>query len=288
MIVWFGGGLGNQLFQYSLLKSAQEKGYDVKADLSYYDMYNCHNGYELKKVFDLDLPVCSEAEIGKFNNRYSIIARAIRKIGFIDFDIDRNIIREDKGKYINDLISDKNKACYLWGYWQTDKYFNDIQDKILSTLIFPKLVNKNEEIAEQICGSLSTSIHVRKGDYTKDKNFSDLVSGDYYQKSINYISERFSDVKYFVFSDDPEWCTNNLNLPPSATYVTWNTKENAYNDMHLMSLCKNNIIANSSFSWWGAQLNKNREKTVIAPKYWYNKDSKFNGDNIVPKEWVKI
>ena len=169
-----------------------------------------------------------------------------------------------------------------------ESYFKDIEDLIRQEFIF-KIPgdNKNRAIIEKINSCKSVSIHVRRGDYLNnhwEKILGVIKGTTYYLNALDYINKQVKNPHYFIFSDDILWAKENLKLP-NCTYLDQNKGRKSYIDMYLMTLCKHNIIANSTFSWWGAWLNKNEDKIVIIPARWINGDS---CEGIFPHEWVKI
>lgn len=153
--------------------------------------------------------------------------------------------------------------------------------------MFPKLDPYNLELAKLITAKESVSLHIRRGDYLTAENsiFQNICTPTYYKNAVSYMNSNVVNPYYFIFSNDIEWCKNNLNLD-NITFVDWNIGVNSYKDMQLMSLCKHNIIANSSFSWWGAWLNNNPNKVVCVPKRWYNNKATVYGE--CPDSWVRI
>ena len=182
----------------------------------------------------------------------------------------------------------KKRINYYIGYWQSEKFFKDISDEIRKDFSFPKFTSeKNLEILKLIKSYNSVSIHIRRGDYLQNRGFNGLAPLEYYQKAIEYIKNKIENPHFFIFSNDIEWCRKNLSIENSY-YIDWNRGEESYRDMQLMSLCKHNIIPNSTFSWWGAWLNKNPNKIVIAPEKWFNDCVNIDYSNIVPETWIKI
>jgi hypothetical protein len=174
------------------------------------------------------------------------------------------------------------------GYWQTENYLIDIKDTILNDFQL-KLPLRNElkEIALKISDSNSVSIHIRRGDYAQDKKTNahhGTCSLEYYQEAIKLITEKIQNPIFYIFSDDIEWVKENLKINYPKYHVEGNK---GFEDMELMKNCKHNIIANSSFSWWAAWLNTNKEKIIIAPKNWLN-NPKFDTSDVVPNSWIKI
>lgn len=147
---------------------------------------------------------------------------------------------------------------------------------------------KTQNTAKLIQRKNSISIHIRRGDYLNPANssvFGNICTLSYYQKSIKWFNDSFQDISFFVFSDDITWVKENLQFPSEVYYIDWNSGNNSWEDMCLMSLCKHNIVANSTFSWWGAWLNSNPEKLVLCPPKYTNSD---NGIDLFPKTWIRI
>jgi hypothetical protein len=180
----------------------------------------------------------------------------------------------------------------LWGYWQSEKYFEDIKDEIRAAFAFKTpLAGVAKNIAENIRATNSVALHVRRGDYVTAANTRQLM-GDtniaYYERAVSYIAERVEKPHFFIVSNDAAWCKDNIKIPFPVTYLD-NESAGPKNIYHiqLMSLCKHAIIANSTFSWWGAWLNNNPQKIVIAPKKWYPGGTGDEND-IVPSAWVRV
>ena len=175
------------------------------------------------------------------------------------------------------------------GYWQNENNFLPIRDKILEVFSFPQFNDKrNIELAELITNKRAVSCHVRRGDYLKDPLYG-VCTSEYYVKAIDEINRKVSPDLYCVFSDDVKWCKENLGeiigKDKEIVFVDWNKGENSFRDMQLMSLCNHNIIANSSFSWWGAWLNNHDDKVVVAPNIWMNKPVV---NDPLCDSWIKI
>ncbi len=192
-----------------------------------------------------------------------------------------------------DFINKVTGNCYLIGSFQSELYFDDIKSEIVKEFEFKEdLVGENKLTELLIKSTNAVAIHVRRGDYLYSHNVDihGVCSIDYYAKAIGYIKNQINNCTFFVFSDDIEWTQHNLNFGDSQKYfIVHNNGSNSYNDMRLMSLCKHNIIANSSFSWWGAWLNQNPDKIVIAPQKWFNyQEYNAMAQNIIPKSWIKL
>ncbi len=180
---------------------------------------------------------------------------------------------------------------YIEGFFQTEKYFKKYEKEIREAFSFKVKPDKfNQYLIEQMGESNSVSVHIRRGDYVQKKRFQQVYatcSLDYYKRGVEYIASKFENPKLFVLSDDIQWAKANWDLPYETIFVDNNSGDKSYEDLRLMSNCKHNIIANSSFSWWGAWLNNNPEKIVIAPKKWFN-DGRINQDDVIPETWIRL
>ena len=226
------------------------------------------------------------SEIDKLTSIYnkSIIAKVKRKI-FGDFCTH---VSENNFSYLN---FKENSDLYLDGYWQSEAYFGD-NSLLRSTFVFNELLNsENLKLVKRINCCNSVSLHVRRGDYQGNSIYS-LCDESYYINAIKILESRQLDIVLFIFSDDMLWVKNKLlSRVPEKMEINLieNNNDDSSIDMRLMSLCRNNIIANSSFSWWGAWLNQNEDKTVIAPKKWYtNKVVNAEQMNKLPKSWITL
>lgn len=174
----------------------------------------------------------------------------------------------------------------LDGYWQSYKYYKGNEKLVESLFNFPKC-QTNANLADAITNSESISVHIRRGDYSanpKTKALHGLMPDTYYEAAIKSMAKGLKNPRLFVFSDDPEWAKKNFK---SSTPFVVAEQGRGVDDMHLMSLCKRNILANSSFSWWAAWLNKNSGKQIVAPKKWFEASSYTNPD-LLPKDWIKL
>lgn len=190
----------------------------------------------------------------------------------------KNIFREKNFHY--EAIPNINNLDLI-GYFQSEKYFLHCKDSILHYFSFiDSLYDNSIDIYKETC-----SLHIRRGDYLKVSDYHPFVGIDYYNKSMNYM-RKIGVTKFYIFSDDIEWCMDNFSEFNDVEYIKGNSD---IKDMCLMSSCKNNIIANSSFSWWGAWLNKNKNKTVISPKTWFGPAKKnVITEDIYCENWIKI
>lgn len=261
IIVNMNGQLGNQMFQYALYRKLQLQGKNVKFDMRYYDKYPQHNSIN---IFDLPLQIASTKEIHIERDEYRTYLDRIRRklLGKRHSIISE--IGEKSYNYNPDVFM--LKRGYIDGYWQSEKYIIDIRDILLNEFVFPISSNiLNIEIEQLIKNTISVSLHVRRGDYT---NGFPLLDSKYYEEAIAFFQQKYNQVHFFVFSNDVEWCYQHLKAD-FLHFVDWNQKLETYYDMYLMTQCRHNIIANSTYSWWGAWLNKNMNQEVIAPSLWF-------------------
>ncbi|TDE04761.1 alpha-1,2-fucosyltransferase [Flavobacterium sandaracinum] len=272
------GGLGNQMFQYALYLSLKEKGKNVKLDTSLFNFAKMHNGYELERCFGLNIPKV------KVTNWGILKLRTILKYKF------KSIVYNDKLNYDEQVF--KSKCTYLNGSWQSEMYFKQIENSVREAFVFKNIDVENQKVAKEIHSTKSVSLHIRQGDYLENSIYAGVCTEEYYLNAINSLIHEIGNEQntmFYVFSDDKAFANqfiNKLNL--NARLVDFNNGVNSYKDMYLMSLCKHNIIANSSFSWWGAWLNNNPNKIVIAPNRWFGNGHKESYKDIVPKSWIKI
>ncbi|MCM1138940.1 MAG: alpha-1,2-fucosyltransferase [Muribaculum sp.] len=287
-IVRIFGGLGNQMFQYALAVALGSKGNDVRIDASCMRGYPLHNGFELKRIFNADIPQASLFELLWLG--YPLPHYRLWQVGKRILPKRQAMIVEDSAMEFNKDVFKQKRDYLLEGYWQTEKYFSDWRDEILDAFRFPKFASESENqmLAKEIACSNAVSVHVRRGDYLKISNTSGICTEGYYNKAIKLIIDKCNPEMFVFFSDDIDWCKEHfkdLAEGHKVVFVDWNKGEESYRDMQLMSLCSHNIIANSSFSWWGAWLNNNPDKVVITPSRWMNGPG---WPDIIPDAWIKI
>ena len=285
IIVNLKGGTGNQMFQYACGRALSLKNKDVlKLDTAGLDRANVVGDIYRPlalDAFNIIKEVASNEEIKKLKYPYSLISKGLRYLSFK--------LSKDKNTLFNPKVLAWAGDIYLDGYWQSPRYFDDIREVLLKELtLAAPLSPKAEEFAKRITGSQAVSLHVRRGDYAKNpkvlRDFG-ICSTKYYKQAMAQVTEKVSSPTYFVFSDDIDWVKQNLPVGENAVYV----KGEGITDVEelvLMSLCQHNIIANSSFSWWGAWLNQNKDKTVIAPTPWF--DTITYDTNLIPDTWIQL
>jgi hypothetical protein len=296
IIVKLMGGLGNQMFQYAAGRALSLKlGAELKLDLSWFNSSEVRTPREyMLGIFSFKQDFAAKSEVRKLKKREipgpagEILEKVKRKL--IPFH-KRHHIMERHCQFDPDIFKISG-SVYLEGAWQTEKYFKDAEETIRRDFAFTSFQdNKNLEIEEKIKSSNSVSLHIRRGDYVNDSYYAKFCGGicetDYHIKAIDIAAGKIENPVFFIFSDDIEWARNNLPVKHPVNYIDWNSGVESYRDMHLMSMCRHNIIANSSFSWWGAWLNGNPGKIVIAPSRWFNNPDTEICD-IIPGGWIKI
>ncbi|MFH1946892.1 MAG: alpha-1,2-fucosyltransferase [Candidatus Magasanikbacteria bacterium] len=275
-------GLGNQMFQYALGKRlALDWNSELKVDLSWFN--NIKVG-DIPRELEMDsfnvmLNEATEAEIDKAMP--SFFARMIDKI--------RGRINRNHFYRFYPQILKKKKNVYLDGYFQSYKYFESIRDILLDEFTLKQGYNQEvDKVKEEIeKAGQSVAVHVRRGDFaTIRKGYNGLCDLYYYEKALLEIKKKYADVKLFIFSDDIEWVKANIKLDSPMVFVSQPILKSA-EELWLMSLCKHQIIANSTFSWWSAWLNLYPYKIVVSPSRWLVVED-IKTDNLLPSSWIKI
>ncbi len=288
MIIRITGGIGNQMFQYAFKKKLDGISKSSNfVDLRYYEKTKVHNGYELESVFSINERNIYIGDIVAPSERNPLLYKLLYKLQIKMF-VTKNYIMEVLISYFPNYSNLSGNRYYLDGYWQSEDYFKDIAEEVRTCFTFPEFTEyQNLNLEKQLAGKNSVAIHVRRGDFLSASKFVCLGKTNYYVQAIEYIKKQINNPVFVVLSDDIVWCRENLNLDCNTIFVDWNEGRNSYRDMQIMSLCCHNIIANSSFSWWGAWLNANPKKIVVAPYRFYYGTSR-DETHLLPEDWVKI
>jgi len=276
-IVRLNGGLGNQMFQYAFGRRLSLK----------------HKRPLFLDPWYLIKDPKREYEMGCF------VLRGFRIPDYLSTRLQKffKLLPEryyysEKNLSFDRLALKKRKATIYEGYWQSYKYFFDTAFIISEDFNFRNPPSPdNSRLLEKIKTTNSVSVHVRRGDYVNEKRtreFHGIVAKSYYKKAFSIIEKKVENPTFFFFSDEINWVKKNFVIGHASYFIDVNQGENNnYEDMRLMMNCKHNIIANSSFSWWAAWLNKNKKKIVIAPEKWFN-DPTINTKDKFPKNWIKL
>jgi len=292
IIIRLKGGLGNQMFQYAIGRAlAVHYETELFLDTSWFlSEIAAKPGAErifMLDKFKIQARIINEKRYFKVykqeNNRSLIKLDLFKWKIFTLFNENRNM------PFNNKVFLTDNRNIYLDGYWQTEKYFKSISDELRKDFsLHNPLREQDEDIFREIHDTNSVSIHVRRGDYVnyeRTKIVHGVIPIKHYEKCITYFLDTIKNPSFYVFSDDPEWCLENLDFLKNKIIIS-NNKRSPQEDMILMSNCKHHIIANSSFSWWAAWLNTNQSKIVIAPNQWVASNNKMFID-IIPESWIK-
>jgi hypothetical protein len=266
------GGLGNQIFQWAAGKSLS---LDFKIPCYFDDEFYFKNSSDTKRTLDITkMPNVDELSM-------------VGVVGTKHFFLIKDNFHHDS--FLNKIrfVQNSNKTgnIFLDGYWQSEKYFlknkNQILQELQPDILINQKINDSYSFFEQ---EKTISLHIRRTDYLTSGGFHPAMPKEYYDQAIETCNAQNYDVKKVVFSDDIKWCKENLKYE-NVIYIEGNSN---VMDLYIMSKCNDNVIANSSFSWWGAYLNSNQNKKVIAPKIWFGSHTNMNTNDIIPNEWEKI
>lgn len=287
------GGLGNQMFQYACGRAcALDTGLPLAVSTDMFRGYALHQGLELTRVFALEVDEATPAQMRRCLSWQRPVwlrrvlgrpqARRLTRRGFV---------AEPHFHYWPGLRDAAAGGAYLQGYWQSERYFAHHEATLRKDLRFrtpPQ--GLTAQYAARIGACQAVSLHVRRGDYVSNAR-TQAIHGSlplqYYERALRHVLQRVPQATIFAFSDDPQWVADNLRpLHPDLTIVNFNRGADSYNDLRLMALCRHHIIANSSFSWWGAWLDERPDKIVVAPERWFV-DGPDSGD-LVPPSWIRL
>jgi hypothetical protein len=280
------GGLGNQLFQYAFGRALSlRSGLELRLSLAFLNDRAPRKGYTPRRyeldAFSIAAPT-TEREAGALF-RPGVLHRIEKRL--------RPGTRiSPRGLGFDPLLLEAVDGAIYEGYFQSERYFADCRPILLHELSPRRpLSPDSEDIARRIDETESVAVHVRRGDYVSNPAVNaafGLCGLEYYREALDAMAGRLARPVFFFFSDDMEWVKNNLSTNAECHYVDHNRREAAWEDLVLMSRCRNNIVANSTFSWWGAWLNDHPDRMVIAPDPWFA--SGDVGDNIIPSGWKRL
>ena len=285
IVVGLKGGLGNQLFQYALgRRLAIEHGCPLILDdraLHSDPLRNfALNQFQINQTLATPLSYPLHGVGAYLNPLYRLLpsTQSVTMANEKGFAFDPQVLEYDSGTYLN-------------GYWQSERYFLPIRQTLLTDLVLAKpLSTEQSKLAEQIRGINAVSLHIRRGDYVSDattNSYHGLCDLNWYHRAVETIAQDVSNPHFYIFSDDYAWATKNVQLSHPTHFIEPQQDGHESIDMHLMSLCQHNIIANSSFSWWGAWLNQNLQKRVIAPANWFA-NAPHDTRDLIPASWQRL
>jgi hypothetical protein len=296
VIVALFGGLGNQMFQYACGKAIAKKlGVELKLDISLILDRSKSKDFTFREyelgAFNIKEQIASIKEVRQYVPNLYIASDYKKKLFKIKRILNRRALYFEKSKFEFDKrIESVNDHSYIYGYFQTEKYFQSIGDEILNSFSIREVLDDaNNYIIKQLKSENAISIHIRRGDY-QNSDFELLDITTYYLKAIEIITKEVENPIFYFFSDDIIWTEEKFrNFEINKKFILHNTGEKSFIDMILMSHCQHNICANSTFSWWGAWLNRNPQKIIIVPKKWFN-NGEFSRTtyDLIPNYWIQI
>lgn len=286
------GGLGNQLFQYAAgLSLAAHHRTELRLDTYFLETGRKDRPYNLDR-FCIEEEFASQRDIARFPGARS------DSLGSVRYLLQRTLrpyyrrpVFVERGFAFDPNFFRTSEDVYVVGYWQSEKYFSRIRDILLKKLALKEQMSgESQSVADTISQTHAVSVHVRRGDYASDPRTNQrhgTCPPEYYESCAKLAKERMPDPHFFVFSDEPDWAMQNLKLGDESTFVTSSGPSRAHEDLKLMSMCQGHILANSSFSWWGAWLNPDPNKLVLSPRRWFNEES-IDTRDLVPEGWVRV
>lgn len=288
IIVNLMGGLGNQMFQYACGVALSAKtGENVVYATDIFGQQSTFNGFELVTAFGLTPQIATPSDLRRVLGRVGsppYVRRAVMKYERLAALMPGAAIFELNFAFEHDLAAKLSKGGYLHGYWQSERYFEDVAQQVHQAFGFSGV----EQTALEVTEKINVSLHVRRGDYMNVGSVHAACDAAYYHSALEAMGLPKQDIVLHVFSDDADWARQEISsLHPDCRIIRGNEGANSYKDMYLMSKCDHHIIANSSFSWWGAWLNQSPKKKVVAPKRWFL-DPALNSDQIIPAAWERV
>lgn len=289
IIVQLSGGFGNQLFQYAAgLSLAEHHNVEAKVDVSLLLKPDKVTGTTREvDIFNLASPPreATKQEVSRYI-KLSWPAQLINKSRPF---YRRKVYKETSNLFDNNFFK-ASKDLLLKGNRQSEKYFKQYEQRIRNDFsLSEEYVASVKQLGENLRQQNSISVHIRRGDYLTPValKWLGVLSASYYYQSISTLAHKVQNCKFYIFSDDIEWTKQNLKIDYEHEFISRGITKTSYEDFYLMSKCKHNIIANSTFSWWAAWLNSNPDKIVIAPKKWYNQ-VRLDTSDLIPDSWIKL
>lgn len=289
IVVQLRGGLGNQLFQYALgRRLAIDRDVPLKLDTSRF-RYDGQRFFRLDR-YNINVEVASREDVLRAKGGAGFVGRMVRLSDRLRPYYRRRIVNEAPIGFDQNILG-VPRTAYLQGYWQDERYFRSIGSLLRTEVSLKGRPSPaSERLAQEIAAHDSVGLHVRRGDYVSHPAASQefwVLPQSYYLTASKYFADQLADPRFYLFSDDLDWVRDNLRLDWPTKIVSHNSQATDYEDLWLMSLCRHQIIANSSFSWWSAWLNAYSQKMVIAPAKWFRDPGK-NAEFSLPPDWIRI
>lgn len=287
IIVNMACGLANRMFQYAFYQYLLKNGYDVYVD--YFTTKTlAHEEVAWERIFPQAIfRQASEKDIRSLGGGHDLFSKIRRKF----FPYLTSVLEMQTAFEV--VLPPRDKGVYLLGVFQNAGIVEAVDSEIRCAFVFPEFEqDRNIRFAQELRTCNSVGIHVRKGkDYQSRIWYQNTCDVDYYKKAVDYIRETVSDPKYYIFTDNVSWVKDNMHwldyhLVEGNPGVGWGS----HCDMHLMSLCQHNIISNSTYSWWGAYLNENKDKLVVCPEIWFNPQAteEYSSERLLAKRWIAL
>jgi len=281
------GGLGNQMFQYAAAMALAKKR-DIPVKFDFDDPYKFAKRKYNLNVFAIEPAFATTRELNRSKPKRRWAKRWWMLLGK---DHRNKLFQEKKDYHYDPAFFTCADGSYVSGFWQNYRYFSGIADDVRAAFQVKNPPSKaNADWLDKINNSNSVSVHIRRGDYVhvaKTNTLHGICSMEYYMQAINLMVDKIDNPSFFFFSDDMDWVKENISIAATTYFVDANDDAHNYEDMRLMSHCKHHIIANSSFSWWGAWLNPNENKIVVAPKQWINRTD-IDTNELIPDTWIRL
>jgi len=270
------GGIGNQMFLYAMYLVMKRMGKKVRLDISQCNHLRTHNGYELEKAFGIEAETVDNESIPhRFLLRFMVEYWSFGLLYQDTCELDQPVL--------------ETRRPYIRGFFQSDAYFQSCREEVISSFKFRNISDENGLFAKEMSEINSVSLHIRRGDYLTNDRYTGICNEEYYRRAVGYIIDKVPTPHFYIFSDDLPWASQfAASLGIDYRIVDFNRNENSWQDMYLMSQCRHNILANSSFSWWGAYLNRHEDAIRIAPATWDNYDSPQYNAIRVPQSYIRL
>lgn len=288
LIIALASGLANRMFQYSYYLYLRKMGYNVSVDYAGISKLP-HENVAWKRIFEnADFAQASRKDVLLCGGGVGLLPRVARRVFSKMF---RTIQMNSAFDYELPVLEDR--TYYVLGVFQNSAVVDAVRNDVLSAFRFHSFDSPgNTALAEELATCESVAIHVRKGcDYQQRPLYHNTCSRQYYIDAVEHMKEHLHNPRFYVFTDNEEWVKENFAFL-DYTLVVGNPTVGygSHWDMQLMSLCKHNIISNSTYSWWGAYLNSNERKIVVAPEVWFNPEccDDYSSQKTVCKDWIVI
>ncbi|MFN8251441.1 MAG: alpha-1,2-fucosyltransferase [Ferruginibacter sp.] len=289
IIVQLKGGLGNQLFQYAAgLSLASHHGVPLKVDIA--ELFEKKHATDTARAFDLEKFNCNPVVANEAEIASVLQSSALKKWTDKLKPCYKRLDYKEAAFFFDPHFFQSGNHIYLRGYRQSEKYFQHIEVLIRQQFVIkPVYTNPVKELAEKLRSHNSVAVHIRRKDYLSAaySKIHGALPADYYNRAAELIAGKTDQPVFYIFSDDPEWVKANFNIGLPVVFITPEMSNAAITDFYLISSCRHQVIANSTFSWWAAWLNDNTGKMVVAPNKWFN-EAAHNTKDLVPANWIRI